>query len=210
MISPEIQSLCRDIEQRMGVALQSPADFEHLIQQIWDKQHSVLSLSTIKRIWGYVQSNGVPRLSTLNTLSQFLDYADWNAYLVALEQRKESESGMFMGEGVRVSELQVGECIEVTWQPNRHCVFRYLGNNHFVVEEAKNAKLQQGNTFDAACFIIGQPMYLDHLLLADGTRTTYVAGKRHGLTSVTTLNNSTPRPHGPLRFWLHISHCFLY
>ena len=84
MISPEIQSLRRDIEQRMGVALQSPADFEHLIQQIWDKQHSVLSLSTIKRIWGYVQSNGVPRLSTLNTLSQFLNYADWNAHLVAL------------------------------------------------------------------------------------------------------------------------------
>ena len=169
--------------------MQSPADFEHLIQQIWDKQHSVLSLSTIKRIWGYVQSNGVPRLSTLNTLSQFLDYADWNAYLVALEERAEGESGMFIGEGIRTSELQSGERIEVTWQPNRHCVFRYLGNNHFVVEEAKNAKLQEGNTFDAACFIIGQPMYLDYLLLADGTRTTYVAGKRHGLTSVTKINN---------------------
>ena len=185
MMSPEIQSLRRDIEQRMGVALQSPADFEQLIQQIWNKQHRVLSLSTIKRVWGYVESSGVPRLSTLNTLSQFLDYADWNAYLVALEQRKESESGMFMGEGVRVSELQVGECIEVTWQPNRHCVFRYMGDNQFVVEEAKNAKLQEGNTFHAVCFMVGQPMYLDNLLLADGTRTTYVAGKRHGLTSVT-------------------------
>ena len=60
----------------------------------------MLSLSTIKRVWGYVESSGAPRISTLNTLAQFLDYADWNAYLVALEQRKESESGMFMGEGV--------------------------------------------------------------------------------------------------------------
>ena len=192
MMSPEIQSLRRDIEQRMGVALQSPADFERLLQQIWDKQHSVLSLSTIKRVWGYVASSGAPRISTLNTLSQFLDYADWNAYLVALEQRKESESGMFMGEGVRALDLQVGERIEVTWQPNRHCVFRYMGDNQFVVEEAQNAKLQEGNTFYAVCFMIGQPMYLDNLLLADGTRTSYVAGKRHGLTSVTTLNNSTP------------------
>ena len=192
MMSPEIQSLRRDIEQRMGVALQSPADFERLLQQIWDKQHSVLSLSTIKRVWGYVESSGAPRISTLNTLSQFLDYADWNAYLVALEQRKESESGMFMGEGVRALDLQVGERIEVTWQPNRHCVFRYMGDNQFVVEEAKNAKLQEGNTFHAVCFMVGQPMYLDNLLLADGTRTSYVAGKRHGLTSVTTLNNSTP------------------
>ena len=193
MMSPELQSLRRDIEQCMGVALQSPADFEQLIQQIWNKQHRVLSLSTIKRIWGYVESSGVPRLSTLNTLSQFLDYADWNAYLVALEQRKESESGMFMGEGVRVSELQVGECIEVTWQPNRHCVFRYMGDNQFVVEDAKNAKLQEGNTFQAASFKVGQPLDLDNRLLADGTRTSNLAGKRHGLTSVTTLNNSTPR-----------------
>ena len=185
MMSPEIQSLRRDIEQRMGVALQSPADFERLLQQIWDKQHSVLSLSTIKRVWGYVESSGAPRISTLNTLSQFLDYADWNAYLVALEQRKESESGMFMGEGVRALDLQVGECLEVTWQPNRHCVFRYMGDNQFVVEESQNAKLQEGNTFHAVCFMVGQPMYLDNLLLADGTRTSYVAGKRHGLTSVT-------------------------
>ena len=189
MMSPEIQSLRRDIEQRMGVALQSPADFERLLQQIWDKQHSVLSLSTIKRVWGYVASSGAPRISTLNTLAQFLDYADWNAYLVALEQRKESESGMFMGEGVRALDLQVGECLEVTWQPNRHCVFRYMGDNQFVVEETQNAKLQEGNTFYAVCFMIGQPMYLDNLLLADGTRTSYVAGKRHGLTSVTKINN---------------------
>ena len=124
--SPEIIQLRSDIEKHIGRTLQSPADFEQLIQQIWNKQHRVLSLSTIKRIWGYVESSSMPRLSTLNTLSQFLDYTDWNAYLVPLEQRKESESGMFMGEGVRVSELQVGECIEVTWQPNRHCVFRYI------------------------------------------------------------------------------------
>ena len=189
MMSPEIQSLRRDIEQRMGVALQSPADFEQLLQHIWDKQHSVLSLSTIKRVWGYVESSGVPRLSTLNTLSQFLDYADWNAYLVALEQRKESESGMFMGEGVRALDLQVGERIEVTWQPNRHCVFRYMGDNQFVVEESKNAKLQVGTTFSAVRFMISEPMYLDNILLADGTRTSYVAGKHHGLTSVTKINN---------------------
>ena len=184
-MSPEIQSLRRDIEQRMGVALQSPADFEQLIQQIWNKQHRVLSLSTIKRIWGYVQSSGVPRLSTLNTLSQFLGFADWNAYLVTLEQRGGIESAMCTGEGIQTADLQAGDRIVVAWQPNRQCTFRYLGENQFVVENSKNAKLQQGTTFSAARFMIGQPMYLDNLLLADGTRTSYVAGKRHGLTSVT-------------------------
>lgn len=189
--SPEIQCVRSDLEQRVGQHLQSPADFQLLIQQIWDKQHAVLSLSTIKRLWGYVESNGEPRLSTLNTLAKFLDFADWNAYLVALEQRGGTESAMFTGEGIQTADLQAGDRIAVAWQPNRQCTFRYIGDNQFVVEESKNAKLQRGTTFSTARFMIGQPMYLDNILLADGTRTSYVAGKRNGLTSVIKSNNST-------------------
>ena len=187
--SPEIQCLRSDLEQRVGQQLQSPADFQWLIQQIWNKQHTILSLSTIKRLWGYVPSNVVPRLSTLNTLSQFLGYADWNAYLVALEQRGVNESAMFQGEGISVSALQPNDRIEVCWQPNRRCVFCYLGNNQFVVEESKNAKLHIGDRFSTATFMVGHPMYLDNLLLSDGTYTSYVAGKINGLTSVKKINN---------------------
>ena len=189
--SPEILCLCRDIEQHFGQQLQSPADFQLLLQQIWEKQHAVLSLSTIKRLWGYVASNGTPRLSTLNTMAQFLGFADWNAYLVALEQRGGIESALCTGEGIQTADLQAEDRIVVAWQPNRRCTFRYLGKNQFVVEDSTNAKLQQGTTFSAARFMIGQPMYLDNILLADGTHTSYVAGKRNGLTSVIKLNNST-------------------
>ena len=188
--SPEIKCLRSDLEQRVGQQLQSPADFQLLIQQIWEKNHAVLSLSTIKRLWGYVESNGAPRLSTLNTLAQFLGFTDWNAYLVALEQREGTESAMFTGEGIQTADLQAGDKIAVAWQPNRQCAFRYLGDNQFIVEESKNAKLQRGTIFSAARFMIGHPMYLDNILLADGTRTSYVAGKRNGLTSVTKINNS--------------------
>lgn len=190
--SPEILCLCRDIEQLFGQQLQSPADFQLLLQQIWEKQHAVLSLSTIKRLWGYVASNGTPRLSTLNTLAQFLGFADWNAYLVALEQRGGIESALCTGEGIQTADLQAEDRIVVAWQPNRQCTFRYLGENQFVVEDSTNAKLQQGTTFSAARFMIGQPMYLDNILLADGTRTSYVAGKSHGLTSVNLIKNQSP------------------
>ena len=189
--SPEIKCLRSDLEQRVGQQLQSPADFQLLIQQIWEKNHAVLSLSTIKRLWGYVESNGAPRLSTLNTLAQFLGFTDWNAYLVALEQRGGTESAMFTGEGIQTADLQAGDKVAVAWQPNRQCTFRYIGDNQFIVEESKNAKLQQGTTFSAARFMIGQPMYLDNILLADGAHTSYVAGKHNGLTSVIKLNNST-------------------
>ena len=103
--SPEIIQLRSDIEKHIGRALQSPADFEQLTHRIWEKQHTVLSLSTIKRLWGYVESNGSPRLSTLNTLARFLDFADWNAYLVSLELHGGIESAMCAGEGIQTADL---------------------------------------------------------------------------------------------------------
>lgn len=187
--TPEIIQLRNDIEQHIGLKLQSPNDFQQLIQQIWSTQHRILSLSTVKRLWGYVESNASPRISTLNILSQFLSYTDWNAYLVALEQRTESESALFEGEGIRSTELTEGDLVEVSWLPNRMCIFRYLGNNHFVVEEVKHAKLHVGDTFNAVAFVIGKPMYLDQLALQDDTITSYVAGKKNGITSVKVINS---------------------
>lgn len=188
---PEIIQLRSDIEKHIGQALLSPSDFQRLIQQIWNQQHAILSLSTIKRLWGYVDGNGLPRLSTLNTLSQFVGYADWNEYLVALEQRGGNESAIFQGEGISTAMLQTNDKIEVCWQPNRRCVFRYLGDNQFVVEESINAKLHTDDLFNAATFIVGHPMYIDNLLCSDGSRSSYVAGKRHGLTSVNLIKNQS-------------------
>lgn len=188
---PEIVQLRSDIEKHIGQALLSPSDFQRLIQQIWNQQHAILSLSTIKRLWGYVDGNGLPRLSTLNTLSQFVGYADWNEYLVALEQRGGNESAIFQGEGISTAMLQTNDKIEVCWQPNRRCIFRYLGDNQFIVEESINAKLHRGDLFNAATFIVGHPMYLDNLLCSDGSRSSYVAGKRHGLTSVNLIKNQS-------------------
>ena len=185
--TPEIIALRKDIEQHIGRSLQSPSDFEYLIDRIWQKQHQVFSLSTIKRLWGYVSSNGQPRLSTLNTLSRFLGYDDWNAYLTALEQRTENESDIFKGEGICTADLSVNDLIRVSWLPNRQCTFRYLGNNRFEVTESIHAKLQIGDTFDAIAFIIGKPMYLDNLKRQDETTTSYIAGKKIGITSVRKL-----------------------
>lgn len=185
--TPEIIALRKDIEQHIGRSLQSPSDFEYLIDRIWQKQHQVFSLSTIKRLWGYVSSNGQPRLSTLNTLSRFLGYDDWNAYLTALEQRTENESDIFKGEGICTADLSVNDLIHVSWLPNRQCTFRYLGNNRFEVTESIHAKLRIGDTFDAIAFIIGKPMYLDNLKRQDETTTSYIAGKKNGITSVRKL-----------------------
>ena len=86
-----------------------------------------------------------------------------------------------------IDDLQKGDYVEVTWLPNRRCVFRYDGDAHFVVTEAENAKLLVGDRFEAACFLIGKPMYIDRLVRANEPPTAYVAGAKNGLLTARKL-----------------------
>ena len=55
-------------------------DFEKLSSLIEDKTAVVLSVTTLKRIWGKVRYDHSPTLTTLNTLARFLDYEDWRSF----------------------------------------------------------------------------------------------------------------------------------
>lgn len=51
-------------------------DYEHLSNLIYEKTNVLLSVSTLKRIWIY-RTDTIPNISTLDALSQFLDYRNW-------------------------------------------------------------------------------------------------------------------------------------
>ncbi len=186
--SPEIATLRMDIEHEAKRKIRTPYDFEFLAGVIWERLHENISPTTLKRLWGYIDGADTTRRSTLCLLAQFLGFADWEAYVASLATRTDIESIAFKGDGVHIDDLKKGDRVEVTWLPNRRCVFRYDGGAHFTVEEAENAKLHVGDMFETACFLTGQPMYLDKLQrdedpsISEGI--SYVAGSRNGLNSV--------------------------
>lgn len=186
--TPEIRCLRQDIERKLNRHMRTPYDFEFLANEVRTLLHEHISPTTLKRLWGYIAGAETTRQSTLCLLAQFLGYADWDAYLASLAARTDVESEIFVGEGIRSAELQAGQLIEVTWLPDRRCVFRYEGGNAYTVVEARNAKLQTGDRFEAACFLIGKPLYADRLVRGNEQPTSYVAGSRNGLHSVTLLN----------------------
>jgi hypothetical protein len=189
--APEILALRQDIEYEVKRRIKTPYDFEFLSGVIWERLHDNISPTTLKRLWGYIDGADTTRRTTLCLLSRFLGYADWEAYLAALAQRNNVESETFLGEGVRSAELKAGQQVEVTWLPNRRCVFRYEGANRYVVTEAQNAKLHVGDRFETACLLIGKPMYLDNLVRGNEPPTSYVAGSRNGLHTVRIINELT-------------------
>ncbi len=185
--SPEIATLRMDIEREVKRRIRTPYDFEFLAGAVWERIHENISPTTLKRLWGYIDGADTTRRTTLCLLSQFLGYPDWEAYLAELATRTDVESDVFAGEGLNIDDLQAGDKVEVSWLPNRRCVFQYDGDAHFQVIEAEHAKLQVGDCFDAACFIIGKPLYIDRLVRGTEKPTAYVAGSKNGLASVRKL-----------------------
>lgn len=186
--APEILQLRLDIEHNVSRRIRTPYDFEFLAGAIWERLHENISPTTLKRLWGYIDGSDTTRRVTLCLLARFLGYDDWEQYQEALTQRSDIDSATFVGAGIHTLDLEKGQSIEVTWLPNRRCVFRYEGENQFTVTQAENAKLQVGDTFSCTHFLQGQPMYLDHLVQAANQMSTpsisYVAGSRSGLVSV--------------------------
>lgn len=79
-LQQHIAALREAIETSVGKRIQTPKDFDYLSQVIEERQGEHVSVSTLKRIWGYVPSSSIPRRSTLNILAQLVGNRDWDDF----------------------------------------------------------------------------------------------------------------------------------
>ncbi|MEG1119390.1 MAG: hypothetical protein RSD84_03500 [Bacteroidales bacterium] len=61
------------IREKYGSELSSPKDFLCLSIEINDKCGKFISISTIKRVFGYVKYENKPSMCTLNILANYID-----------------------------------------------------------------------------------------------------------------------------------------
>ena len=63
--------LCKEIESAIGQRLRTPKDFDYLRKCIYARLRIIVSSTTLKRLWGYLNDGGEPREATLTTLCRF-------------------------------------------------------------------------------------------------------------------------------------------
>lgn len=127
-------------------------------------------------------ANDITRNSTLNILSKFLGFNDWDGFLEFISN--DSGSAIIGAQHIKTDDLTAGDHIMVSWKPNRRCTFRYLGDGRFIVEKSENSKLKVGNTFSCGIFIIGEPLYLNDLVQGDNAPVAFVVGNKDGLVEL--------------------------
>ena len=109
------KKLCKEIETALGRQMQTPKDFEFLRDRIYARLHVLVSRTTLMRFWGYVDEDVTPRKGTLDILSRFLGYKDWESFQENAKLPKEQQSSPVMSRKLRVSsDLGVGEELRLT------------------------------------------------------------------------------------------------
>ena len=164
----------------------SPHDFDTLETNIKKElPQAVINAKTLKRLFGYdkTDTDSTIRLYTLDILTKYLGYDNWNAYLEHLQLLEGIGSGDFKGEEINADDLQIGDTLQIAWQPNRKSTLKYLGNQQFEIVETENSKWQVRDTFFCRHFISGKPLYVDNLTDKNGIlkSTMYVVGGKNGI-----------------------------
>lgn len=75
-----IYRLRKALERALGKRIKSARDFKILSDSIYNQTQQNISPSTLKRLWGYYSDGTQPRIFTLDVLSQFLGYSDWDDF----------------------------------------------------------------------------------------------------------------------------------
>lgn len=176
------------VEESADHRIETSNDFIFLSGEIRGRLNENLSVSTLKRLWGYVDGYASVRPSTLDILARFVGFPDWETFVSDYcEVEGVQSSHRVVSESLFAKDLNVGDNVEIRWNPNRRLLLNYLGDNMFTITESENAKLKVGDQFLCQRFILNQPLFVD-VLDNEGQTAVFVMGNKGGLTKIAITN----------------------
>ncbi len=174
------------IRERFNSPLQYPQQCEALALAIHEATGQTLGTTTLKRMMGFVNGPATPRPSSLDIVARYLGYPDYS--LLAKDIGEDADISDFKAmESLDSADLEVGELIRITYQPNRMLVLQYLGDNKYMVNESRGSKLLEGDRLMIAGFYIGFELLVSDVERGGCHLGSYQAAKQGGLTSVEIL-----------------------
>ena len=181
---PELHTLLREVEKKYGRPLETTNDFRVLSAFIQYECKDIVSVSTLKRLWGYVSQKTTPREGTLNVLSRFLGYEDFRAFRLSRLGEINDSSAYMDVTYLSASDVTEGGIVVLGWAPNRMLRIRKTGASQWEIVSSHNSKLQEGDRFEASSFFKGLPLFLPAVLREGQTLPSFIAGKKEGLNAI--------------------------
>lgn len=178
---PELTYLLTEVEKKYGRRIATTTDFESLSVVIEHQIGELISSSTLKRLWGYVTLNPIPRIATLDILARYIGRKDFKDFCEGLKESNIVTSTFFSSRCQTVSELAKGAHVTLGWAPNRLVILEYLGDFQFEVIVSENSQLKIGDRFELSEIILGCPLYVSRILRNGRYTPSYLAGRQGGI-----------------------------
>ena len=176
ILSLHLQEL---LKRKSGFGLRLPSDIENIALDIESQTGEHIGVNTLKRLLGHIADERKTRVSTLDIIARYLGYADWDV-LSAIDAK--SNSGFDETDGLlHASSLSFGQCVEVTYLPDRRVVLRYEGQEHFTVTESENSKLHVGDEVVLSHFVQGYPLLASRVTRGGKPLGSFTAGIARGI-----------------------------
>ena len=176
-----IAQLRNSVELVVGRKIEHPKDFDFLEKQIEGYVGEHISVSTLKRVWGYVSSNSEISIYTLNVMSRMVGYTGWEEFCQSQNGAEEESSHKIICRKLFTSALSPGTMISLAWRPDRKIIVRFEGQDLFLVQESVNSKLAVGDIFHCAQFVEKQPLFLSGLYRQGMPPCDYICGRQGGI-----------------------------
>lgn len=186
-----LKALIEITNKKLGFEPTTPSEYDKLIWQIQKTTGDTLSLSSIKRLWGYVKHEGRFSTSTLNILARFNGIKDWESFKNSIGKEmpvtNDNESGFHSESMIDAGKFQPGDRLSLSWNDGKGCELECLGHMRFRVAASSNIKLKEGDSFTLHTLCIGYPIVVSDIVRGDMRFPSYIGAKKGGLQSIKEL-----------------------
>lgn len=154
--SPEIEELRKAIEHHVSRQIKTPADFHFLAEKILEKTKVYISPTTLKRMWNYIDGYKCIRRSSLQILSQFLGYKEWEDFLQYLQNKNARQIPSLLWVSINSDNLVRGMSFELNWDIGHSIVVEYVENHIFQVVKSVQSKFQVGDKIHCTHLVLNR------------------------------------------------------
>lgn len=156
-------SVVNDIKNKSGLVFDKAKDFELLAAFIEDSTSRHIGITTLKRLFGYINDERETNEYTLNTLALYLGFDTWTKYMKV--RSLDSVYG-FNDESIYSHRLSEGNLIEVKYL-NRVVILKVIvmdNKNVLRVENVRNGNLMIGDILDIYKLRVGDIIEAEKLI----------------------------------------------
>lgn len=173
-------SILEEIKQKANLSFDKAKDFSILSDIIFKETNRMIGVTSLKRLFGYINDDRNTNEYTLNTIAIFLGSDSWHDYL---KLRRIDSEWDYNDDAIYVQRLDVGTKISVCYL-NRKIQFvveEIEGENVLVVISSENSSLQKGDIAYINKIEIGEILQAEKVIRGESSGTYKTNGK---ITSV--------------------------